>query len=837
MANDERKPLYYTFGNHMHWVDMEWLWGYQVLPDSVRDMLHFCTVTGTRGNINFDAIGYEKLAVESPAALQQLREAIAQGQIEVVGASYGQPYGLFHGGESNVRQRAYGVRTVLRLLGVRPRTFWEEEFDFCPQLPQMLRGVGYTYGSLFFQWTWHTPVVPHEELPAVWWEGMDGSRLLTATRNALNLHQWPEDFAGLLDGPAPREMPAAGIVQWLELMPSPDWMCRSELLLPQLHALLEHPEFELRPATLSEYLEVTRPHAEVRRYTMDDVFHGMSLGKNGDAFRRLSRRGEHTVLSAEAFSALAGLAGRPYPSWNVYPTWELEEAWRELLAAQHHDNDECEGLCGFVGRHSYERSLALSEDVRERTLRLLAGRTPGEPGRLVAFNPLGWPRDVVVVDPATGAVFVMRDVPPFGYRVAGARDRDVLQQNIGDSTGSDNLLTLQRGGMSVVIDGLRGVITQISSDTFPEGMLSDALPLGSVSMLRDGQHEVFGEVEAQISGLPGAATVEIRRRSRDGATLTVTISIAPELDAVDLHFVADALPRPDGLMHAALMTPLGVAFPVARLIHDHPYGVSEIRAEGTHLRKYPTGDWMTSPQVFEEVHNPFTALQLLDFDAGERGLLVLHDGSQALVREGEQVRMLLSMYDPWDEDYFDARLDARIRLVPHGPLSHTRRWRLAQEFTRPALVLQTDRPGGDLPATLAPVWCEAPNVSVTALFRETEESGAGLVEYAGTGIGFPYVLRLVELDGVATTAHVRALGPVAAAFRTNILGEDKVSITVAPVAAPPEMPGAWAGFAVELRPHEIATVYLDLVQGRKVARNLDDYRSVWATVHRVGETA
>jgi alpha-mannosidase len=33
------KKAWYTFGNHFHWVDMQWLWGYGVLGDSVRDML------------------------------------------------------------------------------------------------------------------------------------------------------------------------------------------------------------------------------------------------------------------------------------------------------------------------------------------------------------------------------------------------------------------------------------------------------------------------------------------------------------------------------------------------------------------------------------------------------------------------------------------------------------------------------------------------------------------------------------------------------------------------------------------------------------------------------
>ena len=153
-------PLYYTFGNHMHWVDMEWLWGYHVLPGSVRDMHFFCNETGAKGNLNFDGVGYEKMAVEAPEALAELRAALARGQIEVVSSFYGQPYGLFHGGESNVRQRVYGARAALRLLGVRPSTFWEEEFDFFLQLPQILARTGFRYASLYFQWTWHTPEVP-----------------------------------------------------------------------------------------------------------------------------------------------------------------------------------------------------------------------------------------------------------------------------------------------------------------------------------------------------------------------------------------------------------------------------------------------------------------------------------------------------------------------------------------------------------------------------------------------------------------------------------------------------------------------------------------------------
>ena len=117
----------------------------------------------------------------------------------------------------------------------------DEELDFCPQLPQILRDAGYEYASLFFQWTWHTPIVPQEQVPAIWWEGLDGSRLLTSSRNALNLHQWPEDFAGLLESPLLREMPVPGIVQWLELMPSPADAHRCRRRSKEGHAVCQPP--------------------------------------------------------------------------------------------------------------------------------------------------------------------------------------------------------------------------------------------------------------------------------------------------------------------------------------------------------------------------------------------------------------------------------------------------------------------------------------------------------------------------------------------------------------------------------------------------------------------
>jgi alpha-mannosidase len=842
---EKRSPLYYTFGNHMHWVDMEWLWGYSTLSGSVDDMLRFCQETGVKGHINFDGIGYEKLAVQNPETLTRLKHAVMAGTIEIVGASYGQPYGLFHGGESNMRQRLYGARTIKRLFDTWPRTFWEEEFDFFPQLPQMLRSAGFNYACLFFQWTWHTPSVPKENAPAIWWESPDGSRLLTAPRNDLNLHQWPEEFAGLLKSPELHTRPLPCLVQWLELMPSPDWMCRSELLLPHMHQLLEHPDFDVRPVLLPEFLELARPFAETRRYRLDEVFHGTSLGKNGDLFRRFSHRAEQLVLSAESISAMAGFFGRPYPSWDVYPTWELEEAWRELLSAQHHDNEECEGLCGYIGQRSFERSLSLSRYIIERTINNIARRTPGSGDRMVVYNPLGWDRPALVDDPSSGKSIFLPTVPALGYIVIEPEDHFAVHCGIKVREDPDSV-TLERDSLSVTVDRSRGVITQVTGVDFPEGVLPEGACLADLCMTRHGKIDHFTGVEVSITGLPRSPHIQVSRRGHEGAELTVTISIAAELDAIDVHYKAQNLPRPDPWFSSALHTTLTVNMVEPELVHDHPYGVSSIKPAGSFTRKYPTGDWMTSHQVFETIENPFTALQFLDLQDGKRGLLCLHDGSQAFQLKGALIRQILTMYDAWDEDYFVSDLDSRVRFVPHGDINNATRWRMAQEFLRPVSQVSCktstkympqicNEAGGNLPLLFSAIKCDVPNVVVTAFYREMEVAGHGLPDYAGIGMAYPYILRLVELDGVVGDVRISLPGRTLAAYKTDLLGRVLTdSPKIENTSCENEMDFG-SSLSFMLRPYEIATLYVDLEMGHKVYRDLDAERGVWAMSHKVSD--
>lgn len=837
-----KKPLYCTFGNHMHWVDMQWLWGADTLPSSVRDMLGLVEATGARGNVNFDAVGYEKLAAEAPEALAELRAAVQAGKVEVVGATYAQPYGLFHGGESNVRQRVYGARAVRRLLGVWPKAFWEEEFDFFPQLPQILAGCGFESASLFFQWTWATPGIPEEREALILWEGLDGTRLPALPKNELCLHQWPEDFDGRLESKLIAELPAAALVQWVELLPSPDWMCRAELLAPKWKELFSDPRFELRPRTLSQLVaELARSGGPppVRRYTLDDVWHGVTLGKNGDYMPRYSRSAEEQALAAESIAALAGLFGRPYPSWDVYPTWELEEAWRELFVAQHHDVHECEGLCGSIGERSFERSVAMSGEVFARTLEHLGRRVDALEGSTIVYNTLGWTRDVVHEHG------VVRSVPAYGYKVIDPYD-EIEEPRLGriEIETGDAELALHRGDFEVRIDRASGLVKQIHSREYPDGILQRSRPIGSFEMRRSRALERFETVNFSADSTEGGEFAEFvfLREGKGGSRIRVTYSMSMLHDALWMRLQGENVARPDGGMHSGLQMPLSARFKPARLVHDHPYGCTEVEATRDWQRKYPTGDWMTSPQVFEDIKKPFTAYSFVDLienDEG-RGMLVIHDGGQQFFRDPNGVRALLHAYDPWDGEHYDNVFDAEMWIVPHGPITPADRVRLSMEcnlgtprFDDSAAVTG----GGDLPASLGALSIDAPNVIATALYRESRSAGAHVPNWFGEDVRDPFVVRLVEYDGKPADVTLLLPGPIAKAARTNLLGT-----VIEPLAAraatapygPSQLP--WSALRFTMRPHEIATIMLDLEFGRQIPRNLDEYRHVWATVHRAPQT-
>jgi hypothetical protein len=250
---------------------------------------------------------------------------------------------------------------------------------------------------------------------------------------------------------------------------------------------------------------------------------------------------------------------------------------------------------------------------------------------------------------------------------------------------------------------------------------------------------------------------------------------------------------------------------------------------------------MTSPQVFEEIRRPFTALNfvdLLDADDPAHGLLVVHDGGQAFFREETGIRSLVTMYDPWDEDHWDGTFEAAWWFLPHGAWSNTDRMRAAMECNlgNPRFATSAEvRGGGELPPVFGSLFIDAPGVLATAFYRESSYAAKGIPGHFAEAIRDPHIVRLVEFDGEPADFTLRLPGPVASAAKTTLLGEVIEPLEPHPVDPPFGGEEPWQGLHLSLRPHEIATIMLDLERGRQEPRNLDRYRHIWATVHRKGE--
>lgn len=87
----------------------------------------------------------------------------------------------------------------------------------------------------------------------------------------------------------------------------------------------------------------------------------------------------------------------------------------------------------------------------------------------------------------------------------------------------------------------------------------------------------------------------------------------------------------------------------------------------------------------------------------------------------------------------------------------------------------------------------------------------------------PFILRLVDYNGESEHVQIKFKSEIAKAYKTNLLGQRIEELTIEDQNT----------IELPVRPFEIVTLYLDLVDGRKQFRDLDAKRHIWASVHRI----
>ena len=119
---------------------------------------------------------YETLEKYYPEVFEELKEKVAKGQFEPVGAMYVEPDCNVPSAESLIRQCLYGQNTYKRMFGKRVNNAWlPDVFGNSWILPQILKKSGVDYFVSNKMSTWNdTNRFPHNNFI---WKGIDGSEV------------------------------------------------------------------------------------------------------------------------------------------------------------------------------------------------------------------------------------------------------------------------------------------------------------------------------------------------------------------------------------------------------------------------------------------------------------------------------------------------------------------------------------------------------------------------------------------------------------------------------------------------------------------------------------
>ncbi len=366
---------------------------------------------------------YEWIKEMHPDLYERIKAKVKAGQFVPVGGSWVEPDCNLPSGESLVRQFLYGQRFFEKEFGKKCEEFWEPDvFGYTAALPQILRQVGIKYFlTIKLSWNQFNKLSSH----TFWWEGLDGSRVLTHfppadTYNAMgNVKDVLYSLANYKDLDRSKEAyllfgygdggggPTIEMLEQIKRMKDVDGL----------------PKVEMRSS--NEFFNRLEKDAKDLTTWVGELYFELHRGTyttqaNNKKYNRLSEFMLHDVefLSAMA-STLKGLD---------YPSAELDRMWKIVLTDQFHDIIPGSSI-NLVYQDSnihYQDVLASSAALRNQAMVALLGKPAAQAGNVCAVNTLGVERSEVVELPdgaaggqtsADGKPLGVVAAPAYGYHV------------------------------------------------------------------------------------------------------------------------------------------------------------------------------------------------------------------------------------------------------------------------------------------------------------------------------------------------------------------------------------------------------------------------------------
>ncbi|MCR5033242.1 MAG: hypothetical protein K6A92_10305 [Lachnospiraceae bacterium] len=410
--NSDTVPDYSVIGQSH--LDLAWLWTLEETHRKVaRTYSNQVALMDRYPEYQFllcEPILMDWLRSEYPGLYKRVLDKIKTGQMIPEGAVYVEGDMNLPGGESLIRQFVYGKRWFRQELGVESRLAWmPDTFGYSGALPQIMKGCDVSYFStqkMMRQDPECDPFPYHN----FWWEGIDGSRVLSHMYKECNakmtphhlLERWEKDrlkteeMDGFIypfgygdggGGATEEQVEAARRLEDLEGVPR----LRRESPVDFMKRLEEKgcKNVYYGEIYLSWHRGTLTSQAKIKRWM---------------------RRTEEAVREVEYMTALLRLLGIENGGW----IFRTECMWKDLLLNEFHDILPGTGI-EQVARDA-EESL---EDIRLRAFDLIQEEMECLDAQGVILNTLPWPRKIGNVQiPACGFALTQEEAKEASSRRA-----------------------------------------------------------------------------------------------------------------------------------------------------------------------------------------------------------------------------------------------------------------------------------------------------------------------------------------------------------------------------------------------------------------------------------
>jgi len=716
----------------------------------------------------------------TPGLYEKIKTKVKEGRFIPAGGSWVEPDCNIPSGESLVRQFLIGQRFFKQEFGSYCNEFWEPDvFGYSAALPQILLGVGIRYFlTIKLSWSQFNKIQSN----TFWWQGLDGSRVLThfppaddynamadveavlrSVNNFKDHDRSRESYMlfGFGDGGGGPTMP---MLEQINRMRNVDGLPRVEIRSP--HDFFTRCEADAKDLTTW----VGELYLELHRGTYTTQAHN----------KFLNRQSELLLRDLEFLSTICNTLGV-----SEYPAEEIDWLWKIVLTNQFHDI-----IPGSSINEVYQDSAVhyrevhrIGSNLLEKAIETLLKKSDGS--NVLAINTLSESRTEIVNLPAgipaiqissEGHPLGVVTAPPMGYSVSepirSFPEKAIVSEN-------SNTISLENENVRAVFDRGGGLISLFDKhesreciESGKEGnhfVLFDDTPVNWDAWDVDVFHL---EKRYEVNPAKSARVIE-SGPIRASIEFIYQISKVSELkQIVSLTALSSRLDFMNEVEWYESRKFLKVEFPLDIQTQNATYEI-----QFGHLQRPTHSNTSWDMARFEVCGHKWADLSEPDY-----GVTLLNDCKYGHGTQGNVLRLSLLRSPKSPDPQADmGHHTFRYALLPHkGTLQQADIVMEGYRFNVPLLVRSS---------SMHPQETSFFQVDTTAVVIDTvkkaEDSNA-------------IILRLYESHGTHVLARLKSSLPVKSAAICNLLEEE-------------DQPIEWnEGINLKLRPFQILTVKLDM---------------------------